>query len=636
LAAQEKFATDLAAGETLVLWKMDLKGAFNLLHVSPASVHLWAFKLLGDLTMIFPVGCFGWTNYPHAFGVLTLCLEAAIASSLRGFVRAYVDDFMGCCLLRDVHRDMSAARSVFILLLGEGSVAEPKSEFGRRLTWIGWDVDLDDAAWCLAIGKSLLVKAIHVFFAVDPLAVTRLDLEKVSSYAGRFSLVFPFLKPFVAALYAEYSGRRRFVPFVMSTFCLEALEAWRYFLLSAQVFPKRFGRSLQSFEHKEIALTLVWDASLYGIGATLFEGDGVDGRVLKLVKIPFDAREYPFEGDSSFQNLSEYLGITVAIALAIRLGFAGCGLHIVGDSVTALQWTAEGTYVSGHHDRAATIQAMLRADADVRIVKREWLSGDDNAFCDNLSRRHDPSFSAADVSTPADPLLLCTLETDPWISTLLQLASPWNWPCCVGRSAQLLHETSMLSLQVGALGKEAMLLRQLRSRFNPVVATPSEGATWRPAIVLHDMIDLRVCSSFDNVPRLDFPRISRHTCVDALYTIIASAYKVPSTCMALRLLPGKREISLSRDATSPISAFYPILFEGIEVEWYGSLLGGAPTPPTVITDDDMVLLTSTLRGLAPFCWTKAIHMIAVGNTGCPSCSLGNLPLTLISPETRIR
>jgi len=402
LAAQEKFAAELAAGETLVLWKMDLKGAFNLLHVSPASVHLWAFKLLGDLTMIFPVGCFGWTNYPHAFGVLTLCLEAAIASVLRGFVRAYVDDFMGCCLLRDVHRDMSTARSIFTLLLGEGSVAEPKSEFGRRLTWIGWDVDLDDAAWCLAIGKSLLVKSIHVFFAVDPLAIARLDLEKVSSYAGRFSLVFPFLKPFVAALYAEYSGRRRHLPFVMSVFCLEALEAWRYFLLSAQIFPKRFGRSLRSFVRKEVALTLVWDASLYGIGATLFEGDGAEGQVLKLVKIPFDYREYPFGGDSSFQNLSEYLGVTVAIALAIRLGFAGCGLRIVGDSVTALQWTAEGTYVSGYHDRAATIQAMLRADADVHITKREWLSGDDNAFCDNLSRRYDPSFSDADVSAPAD------------------------------------------------------------------------------------------------------------------------------------------------------------------------------------------------------------------------------------------
>ena len=59
LQAERKFATELKAGEILVLWKMDLKGAFNLLQVEHASVHLWAFELIGGLTMIFPVGCFG-------------------------------------------------------------------------------------------------------------------------------------------------------------------------------------------------------------------------------------------------------------------------------------------------------------------------------------------------------------------------------------------------------------------------------------------------------------------------------------------------------------------------------------------------------------------------------------------------
>jgi len=598
LAARKKFAVELAAGEQLVLWKMDLKGAFNLLQVAPDSVHLWAFELLGDLTMIFPVGCFGWTNYPHAFGVLTLCLEAAVASLLRGFVKAYVDDFMGCCLSRDVHADMDSAREVFVLLLGKGSVAEPKSVFGRRLTWIGWELDLDSSECSLAIGASLLLKAVHVFFSIDSAAVTRHEMEKISSYAGRFSLVFPFLKPFVAALYAEYSGRSYHASFQMSTGCLEALEAWRFFLLASHILPARFNRSLQSFVTKDVALTLVWDASLYGIGATLFEGDGVDGKVLKVVKIPLDPFDYPFQRDSQFQNLSEYLGVTVSIALAIRLGYAGCGLRIVGDSVTALQWTAEGTYVAGFHDRAAVVQATLRSDAEVCITKRDWLSGENNSFCDNLSRRYDPSFSDADVSASVDSSLLCTLESDPWISSLLHLSSAWRWPYFEGRSAQLLHDAASLSAHIRSLGNEAKLRRRLQTRLSSMAVasgTSVAEVVWRPAIILDDMIDLRVSSSFANVPRRELPRVSRHILLSNMYAVVATAYNVPSSSLSLRLLPSRRILSQSRDGQLPLSSFCPMLCDCIEVEWFGQLLGGAPSP-TVISEDDMALVSSTLRG----------------------------------------
>ena len=214
----EKFEVELAGGQRLILWKMDLKGAFNLLRVAPASVHLWAFLLTGGFTMLFPSGCFGWTNWPHAFGVITGCLETAIASVVRGFNKAYVDDFMGCCLEKNLEHDMAAAKGVFHLLLGEGSVAEEKSVCGRKLTWIGWEVDLDDDAG-VGIGSSLLAKALYVFFSVNPEKVVRRDMEKLASYAARFSLVFPELKPFVGTLYTAYKGRDRHVTFSLRSVC---------------------------------------------------------------------------------------------------------------------------------------------------------------------------------------------------------------------------------------------------------------------------------------------------------------------------------------------------------------------------------------------------------------------------------
>ena len=137
----------------------------------------------------------------------------------------------------------------------------------------------------------------------------------------------------------------------MSNACLMAVETWRYFLIEAQLRPNSFSRSLDSFASKPIVATIVWDASLYGIGAVLFAGDGVTGSVLRVLKVPLSAESFTFEQDSQFQYLAGYLGVTLGIAVLVRLGFSQCGLRIIGDSVTALQWTAEGTYVHGPHDR---------------------------------------------------------------------------------------------------------------------------------------------------------------------------------------------------------------------------------------------------------------------------------------------
>ena len=42
--------------------------------------------------------------------------------------------------------------------------------------------------------------------------------------------------------------------------------------------------------------------------------------------------------DSSFQNLSEFLGATLAVIGQVILGFSGRNVVLRGDSVTALTW----------------------------------------------------------------------------------------------------------------------------------------------------------------------------------------------------------------------------------------------------------------------------------------------------------
>ena len=64
--------------------------------------------------------------------------------------------------------------------------------------------------------------------------------------------------------------------------------------------PEEFRRSFVFFARLPTLVTVVWDASLFGTGAVIFSGDGVDGKVLHVVQIPLSVKDYPIIGDSQF------------------------------------------------------------------------------------------------------------------------------------------------------------------------------------------------------------------------------------------------------------------------------------------------------------------------------------------------
>ena len=126
--------------DDIILWKMDLKGAFTLMFVDPDSCQRLAFQLTNDLTMIYHVGMFGWTGMPAAFQVVTRALTRALAKHLRpgGEATMYVDDLMGCRRLADLEHDLDQARELCNGLLGPGAVAEKKTSLTSSdgsLTW---------------------------------------------------------------------------------------------------------------------------------------------------------------------------------------------------------------------------------------------------------------------------------------------------------------------------------------------------------------------------------------------------------------------------------------------------------------------------------------------------------------------
>jgi hypothetical protein len=70
--------------ENIVLWKVDLHGAFHLMDIHPDDVTLMAMELRNGMVAYFLSGFFGWTGFPIAFGVISRCLCRRIASRITG------------------------------------------------------------------------------------------------------------------------------------------------------------------------------------------------------------------------------------------------------------------------------------------------------------------------------------------------------------------------------------------------------------------------------------------------------------------------------------------------------------------------------------------------------------------------
>ena len=117
-------AADTHGWDSLVLWKKDLKGAFNLLNYNPASCRLFAFPLSDGITMIHLAGLFGWIGMPHAFQILTRSLQAVCSHIISGLCQWYVDDLMAVSPIATYVYDSTIVDDTVQQLLGIGSIAK--------------------------------------------------------------------------------------------------------------------------------------------------------------------------------------------------------------------------------------------------------------------------------------------------------------------------------------------------------------------------------------------------------------------------------------------------------------------------------------------------------------------------------
>ena len=183
----------------VVLWSMDLKGAFTLLWFKPEDVSLLALPLSNGLSFLPIAGNFGLGMFPFAFNVVSRFIQNRAKDLLRGKALVYVDDIQGCCLQRDLSHDLAMMHRIISELLGSDSVAEHKTVSGRSLDWIGWSFDLD--VFRVSIADKNYFKTLHGFLEIrQGQDIQVRELHTLASWASRYSLICPVLKPFAGYL----------------------------------------------------------------------------------------------------------------------------------------------------------------------------------------------------------------------------------------------------------------------------------------------------------------------------------------------------------------------------------------------------------------------------------------------------
>jgi hypothetical protein len=149
----------------LRIWKMDLRGAYTLICFGPDDAGLFGMLLPEDLVYLQIAGIFGWAGTPAAFQVVTRAIICALRHALQSDVLMYVDDIMEVGMAEHVPTDIALTRAICTSLLGPTSVADDKTEQGRRLDVIGYVIDLDTQR--VSISRKNPLSAIHGFITVD-------------------------------------------------------------------------------------------------------------------------------------------------------------------------------------------------------------------------------------------------------------------------------------------------------------------------------------------------------------------------------------------------------------------------------------------------------------------------------------
>jgi hypothetical protein len=440
--------------EDAVLFKADLAGAFTLLDFKCEDVPLMATQLTDDLILIHLTGCFGWAGTPFAFDVVTRVLRRLFQTPgrLKGRVNIYVDDILGITSAAELLGDLQTVRQVCTDLLGPTAMADNKYESGKSLVWIGWQIDLTTRT--VTISPRCFHKALLGFLLTkETQSVPIRDVQKLASWAVRYSQILWQLKPFVPSIYAATQGMTNLnASRILEPPTRQAIVIWRIFLCAMAFKPWRYCRPFRDYARDLAPTTRIWfDGSLLGFGVSLWDTASQRGLVAGRMCTPFDLVSWESKGG---QNLAEYICVVIGLYMAACAGYRDQHVILKGDSVTALTWGVNGRAKDGISRNATIVATAIGLKYKLTIWNEiEHLPGELNAIHDKLSRGT-PVRDAGFDSLIED----AELEHDTLLHEIVKLCSPESHQGEAGDILDLWEEIEGLldQLEYRTLGRWAL------------------------------------------------------------------------------------------------------------------------------------------------------------------------------------
>jgi len=422
-------ASDLHGWNNLILWKKDLKGAFNLLNYNPSYCRLFAFPLTDDITMIHLAGLFGWIGMPHAFQILTRSLQAMCSYIISGLCYWYVDDLMAVSNISTYRQDSTKVDNSVQQLLGNGAISANKSQCARALEFLGWIFDLDTQT--ITLCDRNLDKLLHALFSFDDTQkVSVSHLQRIASLTSRASILNKHMRSYTHALHIITTGYTQpQVKITLTDLAKSDIIMWRSFALLLATDPTKMSRSMESFRPMRPDYCFKYDASLERIAVGIFST--IDDSI-----IVYSATNLPFvvNNESRRQNTMEFIAIIFGLLLCWRMHFKSFTYDLHGDSISSLAWAQEDRANSILARRGNLVFTTLSMHLDCHVATTKHIPGKLNIVFDGLSRNKSP------IEVGLDPSLMFNVDSDTMLLDFLKECDPDQQLSTIDDHIQLLTQ----------------------------------------------------------------------------------------------------------------------------------------------------------------------------------------------------
>ena len=381
-------AKDLFPGQQIILWLMDVKGAYTQLIFDPAHVKWMAAALLCGAIIFFVAGIFGWSGMPFAFDPVTRAIRWELQRRLVGCANIYVDDCMGATIQTSLDHDLQAAVQVIEGLMGPQACAPGKTKAATRLDIIGYN--LDTSTQLVTIAEKNVLKALYGFMSVSQdQAVPFQAMEQLASWGSRYAMICRLLQPFTMSLHASMHRVSARSKITITPQLWAIVLLFRTLLALTVLRASSFARSFESFRplaRPPTCPVLTFDASLEGIGILIYEWRQgatalrpVGGASLSILKLNFS-------GKPQYQNIAELLGAYFAVYIAAILGCDLSYVWLAGDSISALTWAEKWSAHSTTATNVASLFVLQAITLNLHVGEFSHIEGSRHWRCDLLSR----------------------------------------------------------------------------------------------------------------------------------------------------------------------------------------------------------------------------------------------------------